>query len=154
MNIKPGIGFDQIKFGITELELISIIGKPDKVDECEYVKGNREWHRVLWYFAQNIHFTFDKDDNYRLGTITIMGSGYSLFDKELFSLPLETVKRFLVMQTSEIPKVEDWTFDNEVSHICLDHDGLGIIFWFDDGNLSEMQCSYLFQSDNETVIWP
>ena len=154
MKIQPGIGIGSIKYGITEDELIQILGKPDKIDEEEYVEESGDWHRVLWYSPRNINFTFDKEDNYRLGIITIMGSGYPLFGRELFGLPRNTVKQFIVKATMEIPKFEDWTWDEEEAHECLRHDGLGILFWFDSGNLSEMQCSYLFESDNETIIWP
>lgn len=154
MNIVPGVGIGPIEYGITEEELISIIGEPDKIDEEEYVEGTGDWHRVLWYSARNLHFTFDKEDGYQLGTITVLGSGYPLLGKELFSLPQDTVKNFVAKATREIPKLEDWTWNEEETHKCLQHDGLGILFWFDNGDLSEMQCSYLFESDNETVIWP
>lgn len=154
MNINPGVGLGEIKFGIKVEELVQILGKPDRVDEKEYINGAEDWYRVLWYLSRNLNFTFDKDDGYRLACITIMGPGYSLLGKELFGLPKSTVKRFLVKATSEISKVEDWTWSEDEARECLDHDGLGILFWFDSGNLSEMQCGYLFESDNETIIWP
>ncbi|WP_444921579.1 hypothetical protein ACJJID_03970 [Microbulbifer sp. CnH-101-G] len=154
MRIHPGVGVGVVEYGITEKELISIIGDPDKIDEEEYVQGSGDWHRVLWYWSRNIHFTFDKDDDYRLGTITVVGSDYPLMEKELFNLPQETVRHFVAIVTGEIPKREDWMWSEEGTHTCLEHNGLGILFWFDNGNLSEMQCSYLFEPDNETVIWP
>jgi hypothetical protein len=154
MNIVPGIGIGPIKYGISEEELISIMGNPDRIDEEEYLEGNGDWHRVLWYSPRNIHFTFDKEDDYRLGTITVMGSGYPLLGKEIFGLPLDLVKKFVAKATREIAKLEDWTWNEEEAHECLQHDGLGILLWFDSGNLSEIQCSYLFEQDNETVIWP
>jgi hypothetical protein len=154
MNINPGIGLGDIKYGITIDDLIGFLGKPDKVDEEEYIEESGEWNRVLWYLSKSLNFTFDKDDNYRLGTITIFGAGYRLLCKDLFGLPKKTVKRFLAKTTNEISKVEDWTWTEEGPRECLDHDGLGMLFWFDSGLLSSIQCGYLFESDNETIIWP
>jgi len=152
MNIKPGIGIGSIKYGINEEELSSIFGTPDKIEEQEYIPEKGDWSRDLWYSPRNVFFTFDKENDYRLGTITIMGSGYPLFGKELFGLPLSLVRKFITEQTKEIAKYEDFSTDLDEPHECLTHDGLGITFWFDSGNLSEMQCSFLFESDNETEI--
>ncbi|USD20465.1 hypothetical protein MJO52_15475 [Microbulbifer variabilis] len=153
MNIEPGVGIGEIKYGIFEKDLIRILGNPDRIEKGEYVEGSGDWHRVLWYSHKNLSFTFDKEDDYRLGVITVMGSGYPLFGKDLFNLPKNTVRDFITKVTNEIPKFEDHSFDSD-PHECLDHNSLGIIFWFDSGDLSEMQCSYLFETDNETVKWP
>jgi len=146
MNIEPGTGIDSVKYGIDEQELIQLFGKPDKIDiEDEF--------RNLWYSPRNLYFTFKKRDNFRLGTITVMGSGYSLLGKELFGLPQNTVKRFLAKSTREIPKkLDDLTGYGDES---MEHVGLSILFWFDSSdNLSEMQCGYKFETDNNSIIWP
>ncbi|PCK02915.1 MAG: hypothetical protein COA42_21810 [Alteromonadaceae bacterium] len=154
MDIKPGIGLGDIKYGITIEELIQLLGKPDQIDEEECFEGSGEWTRDLLYFSRGLNFTFDKADDYRLGVITVLGSGYRLLGKELFGLPKDAVKRLLAKATSEISKIEDWTWTEEDSLECLDHDGLGMLFWFHSGYLSEIQCGCLFEADNETVIWP
>lgn len=154
MNIVPGIGIGEIQYGMTEDDLIKLLGKPDKIDVEEYVEGSGDWHRVLWYSQRNLNFTFNKDDDFRLGTITIMGSGHKLFNKDLFNAPKSLVRTVVAGQSQELLPVEDYTeLDNE-PHECLNSNALGIMFWFDSDNMSEMQCSYLFESDNETIIWP
>ena len=154
MKIKPGIGIGPIKYGISEHELITILGFPDKIEEEEHVKDSGDWHRCLWYFPQNLYFTFDKEDGYRLGTITIMGSGYKLFEKELFNATKSLVRKSISTHTNEWLSVEDFTIIEGEPHECMGSDKLGIIFWFDSNNLSEMQCSYLFEPDGNTIIWP
>lgn len=154
MKILPGTGIGEIKYGMAEKDVISFLGKPDRVDESEYVEGTGDWHRELWYSPRNLTFTFNNDDDFRLGTITVMGAGYSLFEKQLFGLELEEVSRLIAKHTGEIAKLEDWSSEELPDHKCLIHDGLGIMFWFDYNCLSQMQCSYLFESDNETAIWP
>ena len=154
MIINPGIGIGTIKFGITEKDLIVCLGEPDVVDEEEYIEGSGDWYRELWYHNSNISFSFDKEENYRLGAIAVVGSGYPLFGKELFNMPLSFVNRFVSKATGEIPKYEDWTSDEQNTLECLTHSGLSIIFWFESGNLSKMDCGVFFKSDNETIDWP
>lgn len=154
MEILPGIGIGPIQYGIDEQALISILGQPDRIDTEEYTKGTGDWHRDLWYSSQYLEFTFNQDDDFRLGLITVTGAGYPLLGKDVFGLPLEQVREFIVNATQETPTIVDYTCLPDETHHCLEHDGLGILFWFDADKLSEMQCGYLFEDDNETVIWP
>ncbi|MFT4927501.1 MAG: hypothetical protein ACI8WB_003612 [Phenylobacterium sp.] len=154
MNITPGVGVGQAKFGITETDLINLLGKPDIIELEEYIEGAGDWYRELWYSHRNITFTFNEEDGYRLSSISITGSGYLLFDRDIFGLPKQFVSHFIAKKTYEIAKNEDWTWDEENSFECLDHDGLGIMFWFKSGNLSIIECRYLYEPDEETVIWP
>ncbi|WP_444927079.1 hypothetical protein [Microbulbifer sp. TRSA002] len=154
MNILSGIGIGEIRYGMIEKEVISFLGKPDRVEESEYVEGKGDWHRELWYSHRNLTFTFNDNDNFRLGTITVMGAGYSLFEQQLFGLGIKEISSLIAKHTGEIAKLEDWSSEELPDHKCLIHDGLGIMFWFDYNYLAEMQCSYLFEPDNETIIWP
>lgn len=109
MEIKPGIGVGEVHYGMTEQEVISKLGRPDRVDESEYVEGIGNINRELWYSSRNITFTFDEEDDFRLGVITIMGSSYRLFGKELFGLELEKTKKIVTRESGEIPRFEDWS---------------------------------------------
>ena len=154
MEILPGIGIGLIKYGIDEQALISILGQPNHIDEREYTQGTGDWYRDLWYSSKHLEFTFNKEDDFRLSLITVTGSGYSLLGRVLFGLPLEQVRELIVNATQEEATFQDYSYSPDETHHCLDHDGLGILFWFDADQLSEMQCGYLFESDNETVVWP
>jgi len=83
-----------------------------------------------------------------------MGSGYSLFDKELYNAPKALVRKVVSKHTNEILSVEDFGEIDTGPHECMTSDKLGIMFWFDSDNLTQMQCSYLYEADCETVIWP
>ncbi|MCX7554758.1 hypothetical protein OS175_12825 [Marinicella sp. S1101] len=154
MKILPGNGIGNVQFGMLEKEIISSLGKPDRVDESEYVEGTGDWNRELWYTNRNLTFTFNKDDNWRLGTITIMGSGHTLFNKNLFGVEIDEIKKIITKHTNEIARFEDWSSEEIPEHELLMYDTIGIMFWFDYKKLSQMQCSYLFESDNETILWP
>lgn len=153
MNIQPGIGISQIKFGISEEQLIAVLGKPLSVTEGEYVENSGDYNRELFY-QEDLSFTFDSDDSYRLSLITIRSRGYKLFGIDIFGLPIEVVKSFISKEASEIPKYKDWSYEDVLDHISLDYDSLGLTLWFDNGLLEEIQCGYLFFDDWNTVKWP
>jgi len=153
MNIQPGIGIGQIKFGISEEQLIAVLGKPLFVKEGEYVENSGDYNRELFY-QEDLSFTFDSEDSYRLGLITIRHQGHTLFGRDLIGLPVEIVKSFISKEASEVPKFKDWSYEDVLNHISLDYDNLGLSFWFDDNLLDEIQCSYLFFEDGNTVKWP
>jgi len=154
MKIELGVGVGPVKYGMTEEEVISIFGHPDKIEEKEYVDDDGDWYRELIYLERAISFTFNKNDDYKLGTIDVSGPGYTLFGKDLFNLPIEQVKKFVVKSTNVIPKYEDQTWGSDSTLECLDQFDLGLMLFLRNGCLSEIQCGYLFESDNETVIWP
>jgi hypothetical protein len=153
MDIKPGIGIGQIKFGISEEQLIAILGKPIFVKEGEYIEKSGDYSRELFY-QKDLSFTFDTEDSYRLGLITIRNSGHLLYGRDLIGLPMAFVKSIISKKVSEIPKYKNWSHENALNHISLDYDKLGLCFWFDNDLLDEIQCSYLFHEDGDTVIWP
>jgi hypothetical protein len=154
MKILPGIGVGSIQYGMLEKDIVSNLGKPDRVEESEYVEGTGDWNKELWYSNRNLTFTFNKEDDFRLGTITILGGGYTLFNKNLFGIEIEEIKMIISRETNEIARFEDWSSENIPDHKLLMYDSIGIMFWFDFNKLNEMQCSYLFEQDNETIIWP
>jgi hypothetical protein len=84
----------------------------------------------------------------------VYGVGYILFDRDLYGLSRKEVEYLLIGATGEKPKFEDHSLDENAPQWCLDHDGLGMLFWFDSDRLTEIQCGYLFESDSETVKWP
>lgn len=154
MIIKPGVGLGPIKFGFTEGQVIGVLGEPEHSFEKEYVKGCDNWKRELWYENQTLGFTFDEDDEFKLGTITVRGTGFTLQDRDLFAQPIGEVRKFLDPYTSEPPDHEVYIEAIDQRCECLEYNELGMMVWFELGALSDMQCSYLFESDGETIIWP
>ena len=152
--IEPGIGIGEIKFGLTEDELMSILGAPTRSEHCEYIEGRGDWYKDLIYEKINLGFTFDKEDNYRLGNINVAGFGYYLFGDDLFGESIDFVKKLCKKVTGKPLIYEDYTIDEGYPYECLDCGELEMLFWFDCGKLSELQFSYFFEEDGNTVIWP
>jgi hypothetical protein len=154
MQIKPGIGIGSIKFGISESNLIELLGEPDFIDVEEYIEGKGDWHRVLWYIALNLNFTFDKEDGFRLRLISVVGYNHHLYGRDLFGLSKEVVRAYLSKRSEEIPKYENWSSDDSGQLECIDYDSLGMMIWFESNVLTKIESSYLFADDGETILWP
>ena len=154
MKIEPGIGVGEIRYGITEPELVALLGEPSTSTKEEYIEGSGDWHVTLSYEDHGMSFIFDIEDDYRLGGITIDREGYQLWGKDVFGISRDEMESMLLKVTGEQPIFEDYSTDDLEPHWCLIHDRTQIMFWFDSDKLSEMQCSYFFEDDDETVIWP
>lgn len=153
MKIIPRIGFDKIKFGMSIDEVISIFGKPELVEEDKYTNNPDDLYKTLWYFSNTLSFIFNKEDNFRLGTISSFSTSHTLFGKKLIGLNLNSILTTSTL-SSEAPKVESWKNEDHEELKCLDYDRLGLIFWFKENILFKIECSYLFDDDNETILWP
>jgi len=61
MEIKPKIGFDNIKFGMTRNEVVGILGKANK----EIIDPNDEDHLILEWTSKLIRLVFYQHHNDR-----------------------------------------------------------------------------------------
>jgi hypothetical protein len=154
LEIIPGVGVGKVKFGMNKSDVILMLGEPDRREEVEYNSVTHDQASRFYYFNLKLCLSFECDDDYRLGCITVLGYGYKLFNRDLYNLPKDTVRKLVAKCSGEIAKDEDWSTDEDSSLECLDHDGLSILFWFKNGYLNKLECSYFFEPDGETVIWP
>lgn len=152
--IQPGIGMGKIRFGMLEDEVRNILGEPSGSEHREYIDGYGNWYKELTYDELNLELTFNKEDGYKLGCISVTGPGYYLLENDLFGKSIEFVKTLCKKVTKQQLILEDYTIQEGEPHECLNCDELEILFWFDCGKLSEIQFSYFFEEDGNTVIWP
>lgn len=141
MEILPGVGIGDIRFGMVEREVIHFLGEPDEINDFEYVEN--EAYRELDYCGRGLTFSFDADDEYRLGHISVTEQGYTLFSQDVLGYTLEKTREFISSFTDDVPAYEDTTWGKpEVSEL-LTVDGYGLMFWFKSGVLDELVISYL-----------
>ncbi|MDH5674086.1 MAG: hypothetical protein OEZ06_18155 [Myxococcales bacterium] len=152
MEIKPGIGLGSIRFGFEEGLVTRMLGKPDRVEEAEFVERSGDWYRELSFGHLSASFRFDKEDDFKLGNITIDGRGHTLFGGDLHGRSRAFVIRFLGAGANELPQLVDRDLD--IDYECLSYKRMGVMLFFHDGCLDEIQYGYLFEPDDNTAIWP
>lgn len=154
MDVNLGTGIGSIKFGMTEDDLVSILGNPDQIGEFTHVEGMDDWYKEYSYYHLNLTFTFESSDDFRLGHFDIVGSGHHLFGQDIFGLNIKWAETYLLQKTGSKPEYENTTWGKPELHelLSLSSSGLGLSFMSD--SLYCITCSYLFAKDNNTVLWP
>ena len=153
MTIYPGIGIGKVRYGISEKDLTLIMGKPDSISQDEMIEGSGDWYKTYEYTKYNLSFDFSLEDDYRLGGITVYSNGHELFGRDVFGLSKVQVEKIIKTATGCSPSVEDFSNEYSEDYYCLSDDISGILYWFESDSLTELQCGYLFEDDDNTVIW-
>ncbi|MDA9773973.1 hypothetical protein N9B82_03360, partial [Saprospiraceae bacterium] len=146
--ISPGIGLGDLKFGMFRNEVEELLGVPTEIEKISYIEGDEDSEYVHWHYAtDNFFLTFEKEDNWRFGTITIESEAFQLFDMNPIGTHIEVFKDKIMEWEVYDFELEDMSSIESPKHILVSSDTLGINFWFDDDHLVEMQISPLFESE-------
>lgn len=139
MNIYPGIGLNNIRFGITESELIALIGAPDKV--CYDPDLER---RQLQY--NDLRSTFSFDDT-NLHWIECSHPEMSLNGQRFHEMRGQEAIAFIKSELGESPQLEDYgRFE------CYSFEKSWVSLHVEYGIVQEIQFGYLFDENDEPVL--
>ncbi|NRA72236.1 MAG: hypothetical protein HRU24_14550 [Gammaproteobacteria bacterium] len=141
MKILPGVGIGSVKFGMKEDEVIEILGVPDETEELEHIEGENDWYRELYYSHEGISLSFNSEDDFRLGNISITGKGHTLLGQVVLGTDINQTKKLILQISSKQPVYEDCTWGKAESSELLNLDNLGLMFWFKSGVWDELICS-------------
>ncbi len=151
--VKIGEGLGSIKFGITRDQLAEILGQPDEKDGFSYEGGEEEDTEAWHYDELELSFSFDKDDDWRLGTIASSAANTTFEGEKVIDLDTDSLMNLLAIKGYKNAVLEDLSTDELPNHSVVTLENESINFWFEEGELSEIQWSPLWQ-DEETIIWP
>jgi len=152
-SIEEGEGLGVLKFGLQRSDVELLLGKPDEKKNYSYTKGKQDLTEYWSYDDLELSLGFDEEDDWRLVTIAITSSCYTLKGLPLIGLSKDELKSQLKRKGIIDLEYEDWSSIEIPSHELLSSDSLGINFWFDGNQLSEVQWGPLFL-DDETIDWP
>ncbi len=148
--ILPGIGFDNLKFGMNEEEVIYILGKPDEVEVQEMDDG--ESVNIYYYDEMGVSMSFDSMVDLRLVEIAFDDSQYTLQDvffsgmsKELFLEHADDLGEF---------DVEDLSDEGSDVNELYSFEDKNINIWIRDGVVDSIQIGPNWSDDDEDILWP
>lgn len=147
-TIEIGVGIDQIKFGMLKADVEKVLGKPDDVDKELYGENEEAMLESWHYDALDLSLGFDEDEEWRLITIAVSDSKYSLNDKALVGLKISEIIDVLNGMGYDEIELEE---DEEISVLYLDDQSMKI--WLENQIVTEVQWGPLFQ-DEDTIAWP
>jgi hypothetical protein len=144
MEIKPKIGFDNLKFGMTQKEVVEILGKPNK----KIIDPKNEDHLILEWTSKLIRLVFYQHHNDRFAYFRTKNPNTNYNGQKIIERKVEFVKTEVFGDLVKKWEIEDYTafethFDEEY-WINLDVE-FGIVNGFELG--------VTFDED-EQYVWP
>ncbi|WP_010135826.1 hypothetical protein [Ochrovirga pacifica] len=151
-EIKIGVGVGAIKFGMDRTQVLEILGLPtEKELEKEFDTGDavETWE----YQNYGLSFSFDEEEDWRLETITINSSNYSLNGVGLIGKNIEEVQDFIEQNQLGEMEFEDYSSEETPNHELIDVDEANLFFWFTNQTLTEIQMGVQWDAD-DNALWP
>jgi hypothetical protein len=147
-NIEIGQGFGSIRFGMDRDEVKKIAGEPDEIENYQHdeVDGGKAeaWH----YDETEVSFAFEEFNNWKLTSIAVSGLDFELKGKKLMGLQIdEVVKIIKSLNIGEVEK-EDYSSEDSPELQLITIEDAGLNFWFDEGVLTEIQWSPLWDEED------
>jgi len=148
-TIVPGVGFGSLKFGMSEDEVVGLVGKPDEIEVQEM--DDEESMNIYYYDDLGVSMSFDSLEDFRLVEFSFDDSRYTM-EKNFFP---GMSKELFLEHAAELGDydVEDVSGeDTDVTELYVFEDK-NINVWVKDGVVDTIQIGP-FWSDDENVAWP
>ncbi len=149
-RIVPGVGFANLKFGMNEEEVISVLGKPDEVEVLDMEDG--ETVNMYYYDEIGVSMSFDSMADMRMVEIAFENSEYTLNDnlfsgmsKELFLEHADGMGEY---------DVEDLTDEGSDVNELYSFEDKNINIWIREGVVDSIQIGPFWSDDDEEILWP
>lgn len=153
LEIVPGYGFGELKFGLGKDEVLNLVGKPDRqsLDNDEF--GNTLTYH---YSAKRFSLYFEEEDNFSLSCIETDNPDLIFFDEKIIGFSRDRLVKMIddrnlgdyeeTVEEAEGVKEEDL-------ETCILVAEIETNFYFYDDKLISVQIGVLY-SDEDEVCWP
>lgn len=154
-QIIPGVGIDNLKFGMSREQVKQILGAPEEIDnipddEDILIESLESW----FYDKLECTLVFDEDYEWRLVSIALSDEHYTLFGDPIVGKTgdevLDILKKHKVEITDRVDVSDEESPDMEV----IESENEGMIIWVMDGEAIEIQIVPEVDEDGSTLIWP
>ncbi|MFZ1750241.1 MAG: hypothetical protein WAU01_08625 [Saprospiraceae bacterium] len=154
-EIIPGAGLGALKFGMTRDDVKKLVGKPDEVENLpgfeEEVNDELEsWH----YDEHEFSLVFDADYDWRLVSIAVSDPYFTFHGKNIVGMDKQETLDLLTNLGIEISNEEDLSDDENPNLELIESEDAGLMIWFADEEVIEIQILPDVEEDGETLIWP
>lgn len=142
MKIIPRIGMSDVRFGMTQDEIKTIVGEAEEIATDDCGDGDKS---VAWYYwSRGYSFSFHSGVQWRMDTIEVSGASASIEDSFLVGKDSSQLMDFLRtnnleghVKESGLVYVEKWDMN----------------FWIEDGKVDSIQWSVPI-GDDDNELWP
>jgi len=153
-EIIPGVGLGDLKFGMTRDQVKKLFGKPDEIEKESLEEDDDEGLLESWHYDElELSMGFDEDVDWRLITLAVSSDKYTFKDKKLVGLSRNKVLEILAELGLKNLYIEDCSDEDNPKSELICSEEMGINFWMEDGELTEIQWGPEY-IDEDTVVWP
>lgn len=144
MEIKPKIGFDNIKYGMYRKDIIEILGKPNRVitDEDDKFEERLEWNEL------KIRLTFQLDKNDKFTYLTSKNENMKFRGKQIIGMDINDAKNILFSDL-----ITEWEIDNYQFFETHFNENFWLTLHSEFGKVLEFEMGVPFKNENE-YNWP
>jgi hypothetical protein len=150
-EIKLGIGFSKVKFGMTEEEVIELLDQPDETEEMRFDDGATA---IIYYYDElGISISFESEEDFRLMEISFEDEEFSikgLLKVGVSKIALPEIFKKLGFSEPEHEKLDDEGYPGKEVY-TFDDENLNI--WLDDEEVTSIQIGP-FWEDDSIIKWP
>lgn len=146
MQIKPKVGFNNVRLGMTRKEVLALLGKPLSTSILKSSSKDNAEYGYEWIYSEGVELVFFNEYDYLLSEITITSKEGRFREKELIGLSEEKLKH-------DFSKLEiDYKFGHSVSYIDTEFE---LRFIVSRNNIVK-EVTILPETDEngENPVWP
>lgn len=153
VNIIPGEGLGNLKFGMNREQVMALLGKPDAQEITYYGEDESDKSDAWEYHPLRIDLSFEEAEDWRLTIISVSSEDYLFKGSSLIGLDLdELMEELSVLGVNDL-EIEDMSSEDHPDQKLIACESLGVNFWLHQNILEEIQWGPLFIDDN-TIKWP
>lgn len=148
-EIRPGVGFDNLRLGMTRDRVRALIGAPESTEVYDYADGSRV---ESWGYADNtLDLSFASDHDWLLSSITVCDTEAVLAGQRFIGMP----EKELIARASQTA-VGRITLEDDFAESGRDYscDALGLSFWVVDGVVDSITLMPLYDASGNVPRWP
>lgn len=151
--IIPHVGFDWLHLGIEMSYVLDMLDQPDDRSFNAYnVAGNSIDSSVDWsYLKLGIQLTFDSDDDWVLGSITVESELAELAGKRFIGMDENVFLEEANEAEINIAIDDDFKDLNCKNYNC---DELDLFFWVSESKLTSITIFPKHDETDEIPLWP
>ena len=153
-NILIGKGMSPLTFGLTKPDVKSLLGEPNEVERFAF-GGEEDENTEAWHYDElEISLSFDEDEDWVLTGITTSNPAVTLDNVELMGLSKDALQSAL--KNFDFGEAEEDTLEEDLQNPAMEmltYPSVNLMFWFDEGEVSEVQWGPIITEDGE-YLWP
>lgn len=153
INILPGVGLGDIRFGMTRETIRGLLGEPNHQMIADFSENESHLNDAWEFHPLRMDLSFEEAEDWRLTIISVSSEDYLLHGSSLIGLELEELMDELELHGITDLEIEDVSDLDHTDQKLVSSAALEMNFWINEHICEEIQWGPFFKDEN-TIRWP